>query len=73
MVQVSESSPVPNTAKAEKRQAGDAGEEKRAYPTSIAFQRASRLVTQDLMLYRVPTDLEVLMQILVGILMQTNK
>lgn len=37
------------------------------------FQRASRLVTQDLMLYRVPTDLEVLMQILVGILMQTNK
>ena len=36
-----------------------------------SFQRTSRLVTQDLMLYRVPTDLEVLMQILVGIL--TNK
>jgi len=28
------------------------------------------LMTQDLMLYRVPTDLEILMQILVGILMQ---
>ncbi|MDF5726586.1 MAG: hypothetical protein PUP92_00755 [Rhizonema sp. PD38] len=36
-----------------------------------SFQRTSRLVTQDLMLYRVPTDLEILMQILVGIL--TNK
>ncbi|MDF5723960.1 MAG: hypothetical protein PUP91_26550 [Rhizonema sp. PD37] len=36
-----------------------------------SFQRTSRLVTQDLMLYRVPTDLEVLMPILVGIL--TNK
>ena len=36
-----------------------------------SFQRTSRLVTQDLMLYRVPTDLEVLMHILVGIL--TNK
>lgn len=33
-----------------------------------SFQRTSRLVTQDLMLYRVPTDLEVLMQIIVGIL-----
>jgi hypothetical protein len=35
-----------------------------------SFERASRLVTQNLMLYRVPTDLEVLMQILVGILIQ---
>ncbi len=33
-----------------------------------SFERQTRLVTQDLMLYRVPTDLEVLMQILVGIL-----
>ncbi|MFN6516606.1 MAG: hypothetical protein RMY29_019170 [Nostoc sp. CreGUA01] len=37
-----------------------------------SFQREKRMVTQDLMLYRVPTDLEVLMQILVGILQQTN-
>ncbi|OCQ99461.1 hypothetical protein BCD64_10405 [Nostoc sp. MBR 210] len=37
-----------------------------------SFQRVSRVVTQDLMLYRVPTDLEILMQILVGILSQTN-
>lgn len=29
-----------------------------------------RVVTQYLILYRVPTDLEVLMQILVGILME---
>jgi hypothetical protein len=29
-----------------------------------------RVVTQHLMLYRVPTDLEVVMQILVGILME---
>ncbi|MFQ4145207.1 hypothetical protein [Chlorogloeopsis sp. ULAP02] len=35
-----------------------------------SFHRSSRVVTQDLMLYRVPTDLEVLMQILVGILTQ---
>ncbi|WP_336622321.1 hypothetical protein [Chlorogloeopsis sp. ULAP01] len=35
-----------------------------------SFHRSSRMVTQDLMLYRVPTDLEVLMQILVGILTQ---
>ena len=28
------------------------------------------LITQDLMLYRVPTDLEILMQILVGTLTQ---
>jgi hypothetical protein len=33
-----------------------------------SFDRYSRVVTQDLMLYRVPTDLEVLMQNLVGIL-----
>ncbi len=33
-----------------------------------SFQRVSRIVTQDLMLYRVPTDLQELMQILVGIL-----
>ncbi|WGV28644.1 hypothetical protein [Halotia branconii] len=33
-----------------------------------SFQRVSRLITQDLMLYRVPTDLQELMQILVGIL-----
>jgi hypothetical protein len=30
-----------------------------------SFHREKRVVTQDLMLYRVPTDLEVLMQILV--------
>ncbi|NMG07714.1 hypothetical protein [Brasilonema sp. UFV-L1] len=35
-----------------------------------SFHRSSRVVTQHLMLYRVPTDLEVLMQILVGILME---
>jgi hypothetical protein len=35
-----------------------------------SFHRSSRVVTQDLMLYRVPTDLEVLMKILVGILTQ---
>jgi len=33
-----------------------------------SFERESRVVTQHLMLYRVPTDLEVLMGILVGIL-----
>jgi hypothetical protein len=33
-----------------------------------SFQRENKLITQDLMLYRVPTDLEILMQILVGIL-----
>ncbi|HAZ45624.1 MAG TPA: hypothetical protein DDW76_15535 [Cyanobacteria bacterium UBA11369] len=33
-----------------------------------SYHRPSRVVTQDLMLYRVPTDLEVLMQILVWIL-----
>ncbi|QNP30283.1 hypothetical protein [Cylindrospermopsis curvispora] len=33
-----------------------------------SFQPESKLVTQDLMLYRVPMDLEVLMKILVGIL-----
>lgn len=33
-----------------------------------SFDRQARKVTQDLMLYRVPTDLEVLMQILVKIL-----
>ncbi|MDF5708162.1 MAG: hypothetical protein PUP90_10895 [Nostoc sp. S4] len=37
-----------------------------------SFQREKRMITQDLMLYRVPTDLEVLMQILVGILQQIN-
>jgi hypothetical protein len=35
-----------------------------------SFEREQRVVTQDLMLYRVPTDLEVLIQILVGILLQ---
>lgn len=35
-----------------------------------SFHRQQRVVTQDLMLYRVPTDLEMLMQILVGILTQ---
>jgi hypothetical protein len=35
-----------------------------------SFERVSRVVTQHLMLYRVPTDLEILMQILVGILSQ---
>jgi hypothetical protein len=35
-----------------------------------SFQRQQRVVTQNLMLYRVPTDLEILMQILVGILTQ---
>jgi hypothetical protein len=35
-----------------------------------SFHRQNRVVTQDLMLYRVPTDLEVLMQILVAILIQ---
>ncbi|MBN4000384.1 hypothetical protein [Nostoc sp. LPT] len=35
-----------------------------------SFDRQKRKVSQDLMLYRVPTDLEILMQILVGILMQ---
>lgn len=33
-----------------------------------SFQRDTRIITQDLMLYRVPTDLEILMKILVGIL-----
>ena len=33
-----------------------------------SFQRQNSLIIQDLMLYRVPTDLETLMQILVGIL-----
>ncbi|MBD2294041.1 hypothetical protein H6G06_11190 [Anabaena sphaerica FACHB-251] len=33
-----------------------------------SFQRDERIITQDLMLYRVPTDLEILMKILVGIL-----
>jgi hypothetical protein len=37
-----------------------------------SFHRISRVVTQDLMLYRVPTDLEMLMQILVGILKQNQ-
>ena len=35
-----------------------------------SFHRLHRVVTQDLMLYRVPTDLDVLMQILVAILIQ---
>ncbi|MEH2080788.1 MAG: hypothetical protein V7K89_12540 [Nostoc sp.] len=35
-----------------------------------SFDRQDRKVSQDLMLYRVPTDLEILMQILVGILIQ---
>jgi hypothetical protein len=35
-----------------------------------SFHRQARQITQDLMLYRVPTDLEVLMQILVRILTQ---
>ncbi len=35
-----------------------------------SFDRQERKITQDLMLYRVPTDLEILMQILVGILIQ---
>ena len=35
-----------------------------------SFQRDTRIITQDLMLYRVPTDLEILMKILVGILNQ---
>lgn len=38
-----------------------------------SFDRQARLVTQDLMLYRVPTDLEVLMQILVNILTSDQK
>jgi len=33
-----------------------------------SFDRQNRGITQDLMLYRSPTDLEMLMQILVGIL-----
>lgn len=37
-----------------------------------SFHRQARHITQDLMLYRVPTDLKVLMQILVGILTQTG-
>jgi hypothetical protein len=37
-----------------------------------SFQRDSRVVTQDLMLYRIPTDLQELMQILVGILNPSN-
>ncbi|BAZ34007.1 hypothetical protein NIES4074_65210 (plasmid) [Cylindrospermum sp. NIES-4074] len=37
-----------------------------------SFQRQNRLVSQDLMLYRVPTDLEALMQILVGIISEPN-
>jgi hypothetical protein len=37
-----------------------------------SFQRDSRLVTQDLMLYRIPTDLQELMQILVSILKSSN-
>ncbi|MBC1237354.1 MULTISPECIES: hypothetical protein [Nostoc] len=37
-----------------------------------SFQRGSRLVTQDLMLYRIPTDLQELMQILVSILKLSN-
>lgn len=36
-----------------------------------SFHRQARQITQDLMLYRVPTDLEVLMQILVNILTQS--
>lgn len=36
-----------------------------------SFHRQARQITQDLMLYRVPTDLEVLMQILVSILTQS--
>jgi hypothetical protein len=36
-----------------------------------SFHREKRVVTQDLMLYQVPTDLEVLMQLLVAILIQT--
>ena len=35
-----------------------------------SFHRQNQVVTQDLMLYRVPTDLEALMQILLGILIQ---
>jgi hypothetical protein len=38
-----------------------------------SFHRKARLVTQDLMLYRAPTDLEVLMQILVSILTRDQK
>jgi hypothetical protein len=37
-----------------------------------SFQRDNKLITQDLMLYRVPTDLEILMKILVGILTQNE-
>jgi hypothetical protein len=37
-----------------------------------SFQRDSRVVAQDLMLYRVPTDLQELMQILVAILNPSN-
>ncbi|MBD2411418.1 hypothetical protein H6H01_11850 [Nostoc calcicola FACHB-3891] len=37
-----------------------------------SFHRGSRLVTQDLMLYRIPTDLQELMQILVSILKPSN-
>ncbi|HLO86509.1 MAG TPA: hypothetical protein VK203_16130 [Nostocaceae cyanobacterium] len=35
-----------------------------------SFHRQERVITQDLMLYRVPTDLEILMRILVGILLE---
>jgi hypothetical protein len=37
-----------------------------------SFDRQNRGITQDLMLYRSPTDLEILMQILVGILRDTE-
>ncbi|WP_017653109.1 hypothetical protein [Fortiea contorta] len=37
-----------------------------------SFQRDNRVVTQDLMLYRIPTDLQELMQILVAILKPSN-
>jgi hypothetical protein len=37
-----------------------------------SFQRDSRVVTQDLMLYRIPTDLQELMQILIAILNPSN-
>jgi hypothetical protein len=38
-----------------------------------SFARSQQLVTQHLMLYRVPTDLEIVMQILVGILRGDEK
>ena len=37
-----------------------------------SFQPDKKIITQDLMLYRVPTDLEILMDILIGILTENQ-